>query len=110
MSVNTDFIHEVMKFLHRSFPDDLGPQDIVERADILVYGLATKLCSQIGTQTSFNDWAASGRGGTKVPHGPPPPPPPRRRLDALVAYAEDAACISPEMAETYRDAFTSLPR
>ncbi len=111
MNVDTLFLRSFVKFLKEAFPEDLDAKQTVGRADIIVYGLATKLCSLTGARLSLLDWASRSGGG--VPHlgGPGDDPdkaarsgggvPHLRRLENLVAYAEEVA--TPELANAYRE-------
>jgi hypothetical protein len=110
MNIDTAFLRTFVRFLEEAFPDDLDGEQTVGRADIMVYGLATKLCSLTGAKVSFLDWASRSGGG--VPHvegGGTFAAPERtgggvphvRRLDNLVSYAEDVA--TPELSDAYRD-------
>jgi hypothetical protein len=110
MNIDTEFLRTFVNFLNRAFPADLDAKQTVERADIMVYGLATKLCSLTGTKLDFLDWASKGAPGGGGPHhdgnvvasGPGKGGPhPYRRLESLVEYAVDVA--SPELADAYRD-------
>jgi len=111
MSVDTEFVQTFVGFLERAFPADLNARETVGRADIMVYGLATKLCSLTGTKVDFLDWASQGRSGGGGPHhdgkadsagpGKGGPHAPHRRLENLVEYAADVA--SPELANAYLD-------
>jgi hypothetical protein len=110
MNIDTAFLRTFVKFLEEAFPDDLDAKQTVGRADIIVYGLATKLCSLTGAKVDFLNWASRSGGG--VPHveggggtyavaersggGVPHV----RRLDKLVSYAEDVA--TPELSDAYR--------
>jgi hypothetical protein len=109
MNIDTAFLRTFVEFLEEAFPDDLDAKATVERADIMVYGLATKLCSLTGAKVDFLAWASRSGGG--VPHvegggtyavaersggGVPHV----RRLDKLVSYAEDVA--TPELSDAYR--------
>jgi hypothetical protein len=113
MNIDTAFLRTFVEFLEEAFPDDLEGKATVGRADIIVYGLATKLCSLTGAKVDFLQWASRSGGG--VPHlegketyavtersggGVPHV----RRLDKLVSYAEDVA--TPELSDAYR---SSLP-
>jgi hypothetical protein len=108
MSVDTEFLHAFVDFLNRAFPSDLSAKETVGRADIMVYGLATRLCSLTGTKVDFLDWAYMGSPGGGGPHregraelGRPGGGGPHRRLENLVEYAADVS--SPELANAYRD-------
>jgi hypothetical protein len=63
MNVDTEFLEAFVGFLNRAFPAELNATETVGRADIMVYGLATKLCSLTGTKLDFLDWASTGRSG-----------------------------------------------
>jgi hypothetical protein len=108
MSVDTEFLHAFVGFLDSAFPADLNATEAVARADIMVYGLATKLCSLTGTKLDFLDWASQGGPGGGGPHhdgkarqGGGGGGGPHRRLENLVEYAADVA--SPELANAYQD-------
>jgi hypothetical protein len=110
MNIDTEFLHAFVGFLNRAFPADLNAEETVGRADIMVYGLATKLCSLTGTKLDFLDWACKAGPGGGGPHhdgdvvasGPGKGGPhARRRLESLVEYAVDVS--SPELANAYRD-------
>lgn len=112
MNIDTEFLHAFVGFLNRAFPADLSARDTVGRADIMVYGLATKLCSLTGPKLDFLDWASQGRAGGGGPHhdgggkaDQPGPgkggPHPYRRLERLVEYAVNVS--SPELANAYLD-------
>lgn len=113
MNIDIAFVRTFVEFLEEAFPDDLDGKATVGRADIMVYGLATKLCSLTGAKVSLLEWASRSGGG--VPHlesGGSYPVAERsgggvphvRRLDKLVSYAEDVA--TPELSDAYRN---SLP-
>jgi hypothetical protein len=108
MNIDTEFLHTFVNFLNRAFPADLDARETVERADIMVYGLATKLCSLTGTKLDFLDWGCKGGHDGGGPHGDVVASGPGkggphalRRLESLVEYAVDVA--SPELADAYRD-------
>jgi hypothetical protein len=70
MSVDTEFVHDFVGFLNGAFPADLSAEEMVGRADIIVYGLANKLWPLTGTKVTFLDWASQGRSGGGGPHLP----------------------------------------
>jgi hypothetical protein len=117
MSVDTKFLNAFVGFLNEAFPPGLSADKTVGRADIMVYGLATKLCSLTGTTVNFLDWAYQGGTGGSGPHKSPPRRDgeveeggpaggsgPHRRSENLVEYAADVS--SPELAT----APTDVPR
>ncbi len=106
MNVDTEFLHSYVSFLHKAFPPTLDPKETLGRADIMVYGLAAKLCSLTGTKLDFLDWASQGRIGGGGPHrdgradqGGSGGGGPHRRLERLVEYAVDVS--TPELANAY---------
>jgi hypothetical protein len=108
MKVDIEFMQAFVGFLNEAFPAELNAKETVGRADIMVYGLATKLCSLTGTKLDFLDWASQGRSGGGVPHhdgkidqGGSGGGGPHRRLERLVEYAVDAS--SRELANAYLD-------
>ena len=97
MSIDQDFVQEFMGFLEqRAFPAGLDADGMLQRTDIMVYALTTKLCSQMGTTLSLFDLKAQGGGGGIGPHGP-------HHLERLIAYSVEAS--NPDLAEVCR--FTS---
>ena len=120
MNLDMEFLQDYVTFLKKALPTDLDAKATIERTDIMVYGLAAKLCSLIGTKLDFLDFVSQGGPGGGGPHKPPPPPPndPGHpgsghgtdhgppggggpHLQMLISYATDVS--SPELASAYRN-------
>jgi hypothetical protein len=94
MSIDQDFVRDFMGFLEqKAFPAGLDADGMLQRTNIMVYALTTRLCSQMGTTLSLFDLKAQGGGGGIGPHGP-------RHLDRLIAYSVEAS--DPDLAEACR--------
>lgn len=120
MNLDTDFLQNYVKFLNTAFPASLNAEGTIGHADIMVYGLAARLCSLIGTKLDFLDFlpkegpgdggpdhkpradhGPSGGGGPHlVFHGPSGGGGPH--LQMLISYATDVS--TPELASAYRNA------
>ena len=97
MSIDRDFLQEFVGFLDsRAFPADLDAETVLQRTDVMVYALTSKLCAQIGGRFSFTDFEAMGGPG---PIGPRP------RMVQLIEYSMDAG--TPELADAFRSATVS---
>lgn len=106
MKIDTEFLQAFVGFLDKAFPADISAAETVRRADIMVYGLATKLSSMTGIKVDFQDWASQGRPGGGGPHrdgatsqGGPGGGGPHYRLARLVQYALDVS--SQDLANAY---------
>ena len=89
MANENEFEREFLIFLQsKAFTDDLEAAQIMERTDLMVRGLTTKLMSQLGTRLTLADLASQGKVGGGVPHVVGPGP---RRVDLLLWYAMDSS-------------------
>jgi hypothetical protein len=77
----SQFASDFVGFLGSKLPDDLPPDQTLQRAHIMVYALATKLSSLLGRRLTIVEIAGQGGGGGGGPH----------RIDLLVKYAADAS-------------------
>jgi hypothetical protein len=104
MSIDTEFLQRFVGFLDEAFPEELSAVDTVRRTDIMIYGLATRLASLIGTKMDFLDWKTGNPCDDNLKHHPisdqgAPGGVGPRRIEKLVAYAVEVA--SPELANAY---------
>ena len=119
MNLDTEFLKNYVKFLNTAFPASLNAEETVGHADIMVYGLAARLCSLIGTKLDFLDFVPkdkTGDGSYRQPradHGAPGGGGPHfafhgssggggPHLQALISYATDVS--TPALAEAFRKA------
>jgi len=77
----SQFASEFLRFLGDQLPDNLPPDQTLQRTHIMVYALATRLSSQLGRRLTIVEIAGQGGGGGGGPH----------RIDLLVKYAADAS-------------------
>jgi hypothetical protein len=68
MNLDTEFLQTYVAFLNTAFTAKLGAKETIERTDIMVYALAAKLCSLIGTRLDFLDFVSQGKPGGGGPH------------------------------------------
>ncbi len=115
MNLDTEFLKNYVTFLNGAFPASLNAEETIGHADIMVYGLAARLCSLIGTKLDFLDFVSQGRPGGGGPHKPPngpggpgggphadqgPPGGSGPHLQMLISYATDIS--SRELASAFR--------
>jgi hypothetical protein len=96
MSID-DVLKEFVRFLDRTaFAGNLDGNAVLQRTDLIVYALTSKLSSKIGSGVpSFFDVKAQGGPG---PIGP------RHRVLQLIEYSLEAGTA--ELADAYRRAVT----